>query len=88
MANKSQERKLQSVSQAPLVKQAPFQLTPRLFKDKVPKNLPFDATKAMIAMTLQNTTFKKTKVVHKGKLMSLKNQLLEGYNNVVANVSG
>ena len=50
--------------------------------------MPIDATKAMIAMTLQNTTFKKTKVVHKGKLMSLKNQLLEGYNNVVDNVSG
>ena len=42
----------------------------------------------MVAMTLQNTTLKKTKVVHRGKLISLKQQLLEGYNTLVARDPG
>lgn len=46
--------------------------------------MPVEASDALIAMTLQNTTLKKTKVVHRGKLMSLKQQLLEGYNTLVA----
>ena len=54
------------------VRQAPFQQAPRIPKEQVPRQLPFDASQAMIAMTLQNTTFKKTKVVHKGQLISLK----------------
>ena len=41
----------------------------------------------MIAMTLQNVILKKTKVVHKDRLVSLKDQLLEGYNLIATRES-
>ena len=47
--------------------------------------LPIDATEAMIALTIHSTTLKKTKVVQGGRLITLKQQLVDNYNQAVGN---